>query len=115
MVASTRAGRAFNSADETLESLETSASKLAGDVKANISHMAASVSRTAHDAIDQASHTAGQCMQDVGNDADMLAETAKHQASKLQQMVEEELRDRPVRTLAIAAAVGLVVGLMTTR
>lgn len=51
----------------------------------------------------------------AGIDTNVMAETAKGQASELQRLLAEELRTRPLRSLGIAAAVGLIVGLMTAR
>jgi ElaB/YqjD/DUF883 family membrane-anchored ribosome-binding protein len=51
----------------------------------------------------------------VGVDTDVMVTAAKDQASELQKLLADELRLHPMRTLGIAAAVGLVVGFMTTR
>ncbi len=106
-----RARRMAQSAESTAESAQDAVMSMASDVRDNIADVGASVTRTAQDAIGSVSRR----MKDAGVDPDVMADAAKKQASKLQQAVEEELRERPVRTLAIAAAVGLFVGLMTTR
>lgn len=111
MAHTNRTQKVIDSVDSASNSARETISDTASDVRENIAEMGASVSRTTQDALTNVS----QRMRDVGVDPDALAETARKQASKLQEAVEEELRERPVRTLAIAAAVGLVVGMMTTR
>jgi ElaB/YqjD/DUF883 family membrane-anchored ribosome-binding protein len=51
----------------------------------------------------------------VGVDTDVMVTAAKDQATELQRMLAQELQARPMRALGVAAAVGLFVGLMTTR
>lgn len=51
----------------------------------------------------------------VGVDTDVITNLAKEQASELQRMIGDELRAHPMRSLGIAAAVGVFVGLLTTR
>lgn len=54
-------------------------------------------------------------LKSVGVDTDQMVTAAKDQASELQRMLGEELRTHPMRTLGIAAAVGVFVGLLTAR
>ncbi len=54
-------------------------------------------------------------LKSVGVDTEVMANTAKEQASELQRLVNDEMRAHPMRTLGIAAAVGLFVGLLTAR
>lgn len=56
-----------------------------------------------------------QKLKSVGVDTDVMTSAAKDQASELQRLLSEELRAHPMRTLGIAAAVGLFVGLLTAR
>lgn len=51
----------------------------------------------------------------VGVDTDRMVDVAKEQASELQQLIEAEIRERPLRALGLAAAVGLFVGFLTAR
>jgi ElaB/YqjD/DUF883 family membrane-anchored ribosome-binding protein len=111
MASTSRARRALHAVEDTAASTSDRIATMAGEVKDNIAEAGEAVTRTAQDAVGSVS----QRMRDVGVDPDRLADTAKAQMSKLQEAVEDELRERPLRTLAIAAAVGLVAGLMTTR
>lgn len=54
-------------------------------------------------------------LKSVGVDTDVMASAAKDQASELQRLLTDELRIHPMRTLGVAAAVGLFVGLMSGR
>ena len=47
-----------------------------------------------------------------GVDTDVMAEAAKEQAASLQDLLAEEIRNRPWRALGIAAAIGLFAGLI---
>lgn len=111
MAQNNRTQKVIDSVDDASSSARENMSNTASDVRENVSEMGATISRTTQDALSNVS----QRMRDVGVDPDVMADKARKQASKLQEAMEEELRERPVRTLAIAAAVGLVVGMMTTR
>ena len=54
-------------------------------------------------------------LKSVGVDTDVMTNMAKDQASELQRLIGEELRAHPMRALGVAAAVGVIVGLMTAR
>ena len=64
---------------------------------------------------ESAAATVAAKLKAAGIDTDVMAEAAKGQASELQRLLAEELRARPLRSLGIAAAIGLIVGLMTAR
>ncbi|RDJ26852.1 hypothetical protein DWF00_01345 [Bosea caraganae] len=51
----------------------------------------------------------------VGVDTDKMADVAKEQATDLQRLIVEEIRERPLRALGLAAAVGLFVGFLSAR
>jgi ElaB/YqjD/DUF883 family membrane-anchored ribosome-binding protein len=51
----------------------------------------------------------------VGLDTDLMVTAAKDRASELQRLFTEEVSNRPVRALGIAAAAGVVVGYLTAR
>jgi ElaB/YqjD/DUF883 family membrane-anchored ribosome-binding protein len=51
----------------------------------------------------------------VGVDTDRMVDVAKEQASELQQLIEAEIRERPLRALGVAAAIGLFVGFLSAR
>lgn len=51
----------------------------------------------------------------VGVDTDKMADIAKEQAGELQRLIEQEIRERPLRALGLAAAVGLFVGFLAAR
>lgn len=100
--ASTKAAteQAANRVRQDAETLRQDASELGETVMRNASEVAETVSAK---------------LKAVGVDTDVMVDAAKGQASELQRLIAEELRARPLRALGIAAALGLVVGMMTTR
>jgi ElaB/YqjD/DUF883 family membrane-anchored ribosome-binding protein len=59
--------------------------------------------------------TVNEKLRSVGVDTDRMADVAKEQATELQRLIEEEIRERPLRALGLAAAVGLFVGFLSAR
>ena len=59
--------------------------------------------------------TVSERLRAVGVDTDRMADVAKEQASELQKLIEDEIRERPLRALGLAAAVGLFVGYLSAR
>lgn len=51
----------------------------------------------------------------VGVDTDRMVEVAREQASDLEELIVREIRERPLRALGLAAAVGLFVGFLSAR
>lgn len=54
-------------------------------------------------------------LKEFGIDTDRMSEAAHDRVGDLQQMLIDEVRDRPLRALGWAAAAGLVLGLMSAR
>ncbi|MEZ2409043.1 hypothetical protein AB6806_19740 [Bosea sp. RCC_152_1] len=54
-------------------------------------------------------------LKSVGIDTDRMTEVAGEGVSKLQRLVIEEVRAQPMRALAWAAAIGVVVGFWAAR
>lgn len=80
-------------------------------VKSEADYLANKAAHTAHDAADALE----KGMKNANDEADIIVEAARQQGVALQKLVAGELRTHPLRTLGIAAAVGLVVGYMTSR
>lgn len=59
--------------------------------------------------------TVSDRLRSVGVDTDRMVDVAKEQATELQKLVEDEIRERPLRALGLAAAVGLFVGYLSAR
>lgn len=51
----------------------------------------------------------------AGLDADSLGDTAREHAGALQDKLVTELRERPLRTLGLAAAIGVILGMWSSR
>ncbi len=96
---------------DTADTVSTRAAEMAGTAKREINDMGHSIASSASDAVT----TVSDKLKAVGVDTDAMATAAKDQATELQKMLSEELRARPLRALGIAAALGVVVGLMTAR
>ncbi|MCO4054268.1 MAG: hypothetical protein HEQ16_09505 [Bosea sp.] len=85
---------------------------------ATVDHVQREASRTAESMARSASEmvdTMSTKLKTVGVDTDVMVSAAKDQASELQRILADEMRAHPMRALGIAAAVGVFVGLMTTR
>lgn len=54
-------------------------------------------------------------LKDAGVDTDQLVIQAKDQATELQRAMLQEIRNRPMRALGVAAAAGLLIGLLSMR
>ncbi|KPF70680.1 hypothetical protein IP69_09115 [Bosea sp. AAP35] len=59
--------------------------------------------------------TVSETLRSVGVDTDRMVDVAKEQATDLQRLIEDEIRERPLRALGLAAAVGLFVGFLSAR
>jgi ElaB/YqjD/DUF883 family membrane-anchored ribosome-binding protein len=80
-------------------------------VEREASEIGDNVARGASDLADAVSSR----LKTVGVDTQVMTDLAKDHASELQRMIGDELRARPMRALGIAAAIGVLVGLMTAR
>jgi ElaB/YqjD/DUF883 family membrane-anchored ribosome-binding protein len=54
-------------------------------------------------------------LRSVGVDTDRMVDVAKEQATDLQRLIVQEIQERPLRALGLAAAVGLFVGFLSAR
>ena len=54
-------------------------------------------------------------LKSVGVDTDRMVDVAKEQATDLQKLIAQEIQERPLRALGLAAAVGLFVGFLSAR
>lgn len=85
-------------------------SEVAGD-SLDRESMGGSIAAGAKDMAEQAS----QKLKAFGIDADGVIKEAEERVTDLQDMLMNEVRDRPLRALAWAAAAGLVLGIMSAR
>jgi len=89
----------------------TEARRVAASAKREAGAIEDSLSRGAEDLV----ATVGERLRSAGVDTDRMVEVAKEQATDLQRLIEEEIRERPLRALGLAAAVGLFVGFLSAR
>lgn len=59
--------------------------------------------------------TVSEKLKSVGVDTDRMAAIAREQAGDLEELIIREIRERPLRALGLAAAVGLFVGFLSAR
>lgn len=64
---------------------------------------------------DEQSGELSENLKEFGIDTDRMSEAAHDRVGDLQQMLIDEVRNRPLRALGWAAAAGLVLGLMSAR
>lgn len=107
MVTSPRKLRPVAAAEEAA----AKASDMAQSVKDNVS----GAMETASQEASQMATAANRKLKSVGIDTDVMINAAAERGSELQTMLQDQLRDRPMRTLGIAAALGVLVGLITAR
>jgi ElaB/YqjD/DUF883 family membrane-anchored ribosome-binding protein len=81
------------------------------NVKQEATDLQSSISRGASDVAENVSSK----LKSIGVDTDVMVDMAKDKATDLQKLLMSELKDRPMRSLGIAAAVGLLFGYMSSR
>lgn len=101
------AGVAENVAEEAVEQTRGAGAR----AKRRASALEESLTRSAEDI----AATVTQRLRAVGVDTDKMADVAREQAGDLQQLIEDEIRERPLRALGLAAAVGLFIGYLAAR
>lgn len=97
--------------EENRDRMINKASGLAGDAIDRGAQVADRVARTTSDLADQVSTS----LKSYEVDTDQMKAIAKDQAGQLQQALVDTVRSRPIAALAVAAALGVVLGVMTTR
>lgn len=80
-------------------------------VKREVGEIEASLTRGA----EELAATVTGKLRAAGVDTDRMVDVAREQASDLQKLIEDEIRERPLRALGLAAAVGLFVGFLSAR
>jgi ElaB/YqjD/DUF883 family membrane-anchored ribosome-binding protein len=80
-------------------------------VKDEADEIEASLTRGAEDL----AATVSDKLRSVGVDTDRMAAVAREQAGDLEELIIREIRERPLRALGLAAAVGLFVGFLSAR
>jgi hypothetical protein len=64
---------------------------------------------------EEMAHTVSSRLRSAGIDTDAMIAAAKKETTHLQHWLRQEISTRPLRALGIAGALGLVVGLVTSR
>lgn len=105
------ASRAKDDVAAAADSVASEAKATANRVKADAGEIEAKLTRGAEEIVAQV----GEKLRSVGVDTDRMVDVAKEQATDLQRLIEEEIRERPLRALGVAAAIGLFVGFLSAR
>lgn len=105
--ASDRAAYVADKAQSAVDAVQQRASELQDTVARGATRAAETVSRAADGVSSR--------LRSAGVDTDVMVEAAKGKASELQQLIVDEVKSRPLRALGVAAALGLVVGLLSSR
>jgi ElaB/YqjD/DUF883 family membrane-anchored ribosome-binding protein len=105
------AGAEDIAADAKASDAKASAQKASHRVKRETSELEASLTRSAEDL----AATVTEKLRAVGVDTDKMVGVAKEQATDLQRIIVQEIQERPLRALGVAAAVGLFVGFLSAR
>ena len=95
-------------------SYSTSKARLSDSVE-SMKNDAADVQDTVTRSATELADTMSTKLKSVGVDTDAMVNAAKDKSTELQRLIADELHERPMRALGIAAAVGLFVGLLSTR
>ncbi|OYX02648.1 MAG: hypothetical protein B7Z14_02710 [Bosea sp. 32-68-6] len=114
----TAAKRAAASAKRAKDEVVAGGEEIAGearDTATRVQREAGAIEESLTRGAEDLVATVGEKLRSVGVDTDRMADVAKEQATELQRLIEEEIRERPLRALGLAAAVGLFVGFLSAR
>lgn len=109
--AAAAAKRAKAEVEAGAEDVAAQVRQASGRAKRQASALEDTLARSAEDI----AATVTERLRSVGVDTDKMANLAREQASDLQQLIEDEIRERPLRALGLAAAVGLFIGYLSAR
>jgi ElaB/YqjD/DUF883 family membrane-anchored ribosome-binding protein len=104
-------GEAKAAARSAKSAAKSTAKTTAKRIRSEADTIEASLQRGAEDL----AASVGEKLRAAGLDTDRMVDVAKEQASELQRLIEDEIRERPLRALGLAAAVGLFVGFLSAR
>ncbi|WP_296575307.1 hypothetical protein [Phreatobacter sp.] len=117
--------RAVADHDSTPDSVKETAGRVAGMARNGASDAVDAIGgsgRKASAAPEVAADRAAEIAEDlsarlkaVGIDTDVMVAAAKDRASGFETVVRDEMQGHPLRTLGLAAAAGLVLGLLSSR
>ncbi len=114
--------QASSAAKRARDEIETGAEQVATKAKSTARTAARSVKREAGEieasltrGAEELAATVSGRLRSAGVDTDKLVEVAREQATDLQKLLEDEIRERPLRALGVAAAIGLFVGFLSAR
>lgn len=87
----------------------------AADVASELAGKASAAGEAASDAAADLAQDLNARLKAVGIDTEVMAGAAKDQIGGLRQILADEMQSRPLRTLGLAAAAGIVLGFLSSR
>uniref|UniRef100_A0A9E7ZIG4 DUF883 C-terminal domain-containing protein n=1 Tax=Bosea sp. NBC_00436 TaxID=2969620 RepID=A0A9E7ZIG4_9HYPH len=118
MATTTSAKRQAAAAKRVKAEVEAGAEDVAAEARqagARAKRQASALEDTLTRSAEDIAATVSERLRAVGVDTDKMVDVAKEQATELQKLIEDEIRERPLRALGLAAAVGLFVGFLSAR
>lgn len=118
MARATSSKRSAAAAKDAKAAVETGAEDVATEARragARAKRQASALEETLTRSAEDIAATVSDRLRAVGVDTDRMVDVAKEQATELQKLIEDEIRERPLRALGLAAAVGLFVGYLSAR
>ena len=97
--------------DDPVDTLGDKARAAAGQA----ADQAAALAATATKEFDALKQSLERALDDAGVDTDALAQAAREKATTIERLLKEELERRPLRTLAVAVAIGALFGAIIAR
>ncbi|MFZ4531378.1 MAG: hypothetical protein ACOYOJ_06140 [Alsobacter sp.] len=96
------------------DTVSTIAAQQAGEAQSTARHVGRDVGATLNDLVEQARHLLGSLRgTDLGKAGGMLASEAGDRLSSANEQVESRIGRNPMMSVAVAAGVGLLLGLMS--
>ncbi|AVO47186.1 hypothetical protein [Phreatobacter cathodiphilus] len=108
----------FEAVGEAAESMGDRAragAATAADLASELAGKASAASEAASEAAADIAQDVSARLKAVGIDTEVMAGAAKDQLGGLRQMLADEMQSRPLRTLGLAAAAGIVLGFLSSR
>jgi ElaB/YqjD/DUF883 family membrane-anchored ribosome-binding protein len=94
----------------------------ASEVKQNVADLGATAKKAAQEQVQNLKQTAGQYMEQgreqyesLKSSASDYVEQGRHRAMEMERTLESQIRSQPMRSVLIAAGVGMVAGILLCR
>jgi ElaB/YqjD/DUF883 family membrane-anchored ribosome-binding protein len=106
---------AVGEAAESMNERVRAGAATAADAASELARKASAAGEAASDAAADLAQDLNARLKAVGIDTEVMAGAAKDQIGGLRQILADEMQSRPLRTLGLAAAAGIVLGFLSSR